>query len=62
VDGAAIVNWTLMSREILEGFDASVGIYNLFGTDYAHPSGPEHRQEGIPQAGRSLRVKLTYHF
>lgn len=57
-----LANWTIFSAELAKGLDVSASVYNLFDRKYGYPGGPEHLQESIPQDGRTLRVKLTYHF
>ena len=58
----ALVNFTLFSRDLVGGLEASASIYNLFDTVYADPGAGEHVQDRIEQDGRSFRVKLTYRF
>lgn len=60
--GYLIANWTLFSRELVKGLEASGSIYNIFDNKYAFPGGPEHLQQSIPQDGRTFRFKLTYRF
>ena len=68
VAGAAIVNLTLLSRDLLSGLDLSASLYNLFDTRYSVPSGPEHFNSlgeslrGIQQDGITFRIKATYRF
>lgn len=68
IDGAAIVNLTLLSRDLLEGLDLSASVYNLFDTRYAMPVGPEQTNSlgeslrSIQQDSITFRVKATYRF
>jgi iron complex outermembrane receptor protein len=62
VDGFAVCNLTLFSRELVKGLEASVSLYNLFDTRYSDPVSVDFRQRAIEQDGRSFRAKLTYHF
>ena len=68
IDGAAIVNLTLLSRDLLEGLDLSASVYNLFDTRYAMPVGPEQTNSlgeslrSIQQDGITFRFKATYRF
>ena len=62
IDGFALVNLTLFSRELLKGLEASVSVYNVFDIHYGYPGSADHRQEMLPGQGRDFRVKLTYHF
>lgn len=68
VAGAAIVNLTLLSRELLKGLDLSASLYNLFDTRYSLPAGPEQVNslgeslQGIRQDGITFRVKAAWRF
>jgi outer membrane receptor for ferrienterochelin and colicins len=44
---------------LLPGLDASVGIFNLFGSQYSDPGGVEHVQDTILQDGRTFRVRIA---
>ena len=57
-----ITNLTLLSEQIKNRFDVSCSIYNLFDKKYANPGSAEHRQDVIPQDGRTFRLKFTYRF
>ncbi|MEI6205204.1 MAG: TonB-dependent receptor [Desulfuromonadales bacterium] len=57
-----IVNLTLFSRDLVKGFEASAGIYNLFDTAYGDPGSGEHLQDVIIQDGINFRIKLTCRF
>jgi hypothetical protein len=35
---------------------------NLFDAEYAHPVGLEHRQDVVPQDGRSVSIRATVRF
>lgn len=68
VNGAAIFNLSLLSRELLKGLELSASLYNLFDTRYSVPSGPEdfnslgESLHGIAQDGITFRAKATYRF
>jgi iron complex outermembrane receptor protein len=68
IDGAALINLTILSRDLLQGLDLSASVYNLFDTRYSHPSGPEHFNSldeslrEITQDGITFRFKATYRF
>lgn len=68
IDGTAIVNLTLLSRDLLQGLDLSATIYNLFDTSYANPVGFEQTNSlseslrSIRQDGITFRFKATYRF
>jgi iron complex outermembrane receptor protein len=61
-DGFVVANFTVFSRELVRGLEASAGVYNLFNTTYSYPAAGEHLQDTIEQDGRTFRVKLTYRF
>lgn len=58
----AIVNWSLLSTNLIRGLDASFTVYNLFDKEYADPVGYMYTQDTIPQDGRGCRLKLEYEF
>ena len=62
VDDFFLVNFTLLSRKLWRGWEASATVYNLLDTDYAYPSTLDHTQSEIPQNGISFRIKVTYDF
>ncbi|NJD17877.1 MAG: TonB-dependent receptor, partial [Gemmatimonadetes bacterium] len=41
---------------------ASMSVFNLFDARYDHPGGLEHRQQFMPQDGRTLQVQLQARF
>ncbi|MCC6232308.1 MAG: TonB-dependent receptor, partial [Verrucomicrobiales bacterium] len=57
-----VVNFTLYSRELVKGLEASATLYNLFDSRYSYPAGSEFLPALIEQDGRSFRAKLTYKF
>ena len=60
--GVFLTNVTLFSQHLLKGLEISGSVYNLFDTRYGDPGAEEHRQDVIPQDGRSFRFKITYGF
>ena len=60
--GFAVVNLTLFSRNLLKNLEFSASVYNLLDKQYSDPATHFHKQDLIPQNGRSFRVKLTYRF
>jgi len=60
--GFFLANVTLFSQHLLKGLEISASVYNLFNTHYGDPGAEEHKQDVIPQDGRSFRFKLTYGF
>ena len=61
-DSATRVNLTLTSKEFVPGLTASASFYNLLDEEYADPASQEHRQDMLPQLGRTYRVSLSYRF
>ena len=57
-----ITNFTVLTQQFKNRFDLSFSIYNLFDTRYGNPASVDHRQDIIPQDGRTFRLKLTYRF
>jgi iron complex outermembrane receptor protein len=60
--GFALANLNLLARRLPGGFEATIGLYNLFGARYADPASDEHVQAVIPQDGRNFRVQLARRF
>jgi outer membrane receptor protein involved in Fe transport len=61
--GAYLVpNFTLFSRNVLSGWEASASLYNAFNQKYADPAGNGLAQDVIVQDGRGFRVKVGYRF
>jgi outer membrane receptor for ferrienterochelin and colicins len=61
-NGFLLPSLTLSSGKFLKRFEASVGLYNFTDRMYGDPGAEEHRQELIPQDGRTVRAKLTFRF
>jgi iron complex outermembrane receptor protein len=61
-DSAAVVNLTLLARNLVRGLEISGSVYNLFDKAYGVPGGEEHVQNVIPQDGRTFRIKVTASF
>jgi iron complex outermembrane receptor protein len=61
VGGFALVNATLLSRNLGKHADLSASLYNVFDKTYADPGGQE-LLNAVQQDGRNFRVKLTFHF
>jgi outer membrane receptor for ferrienterochelin and colicins len=57
-----VTNLTLFSQHLLKGVELSGSIYNLFDDHYDDPGAGEHRQDLIPQDGRTFWIRLKYHF
>lgn len=55
-----LTNVTLLSQRLAKQFDLSFSVYNLLDRRYGNPGTEEHRQDTIPQDGRSFRFKITY--
>ena len=57
----AVVNTTLLSRNLVSHLDISASVYNLLDKKYFDPPSSENLQLPIQQDGRSFRIKLTWH-
>lgn len=57
--GYAIVNATLLRRNIGGRVDLSASGYNLLNTAYYDPGAEQHAEDLLRQPGREFRVKLT---
>jgi iron complex outermembrane receptor protein len=62
VEDFVIGNATLATRHVGKGWNASFSIYNLFDTAYGYPGAEDHRQDVLPQEGRTFRFKLSHRF
>ena len=64
LDGYALSNLTVSSREFAKGFRLAGSVYNIFGTSYSDPVGPEILGSAVRQNGREYRIQLTrtFHF
>jgi iron complex outermembrane receptor protein len=51
-----------LTGAITPGFKLSAAVRNIFDVDYAHPGGAEHRQNILPQDGRTFVVRLDVSF
>ena len=60
--GFALANLSVLARRLPGGFEATLGLYNLFDTSYADPASGEHVQAVIPQDGRNFRLQLSRRF
>lgn len=45
-----------------ERWSSALGVFNLTGTRYADPGGPEHLQDSLAQDGRQFRVQFGWSF
>jgi len=62
VDGFAVANATLFSRELVKSLEVSASIYNLFDQRYSDPVAGDFTQNSVPQDGRQFRLKATWRF
>ncbi len=62
VAGAFVANLSLSRREQGRGLGVAFTINNLFGADYADPGSVEHRQETLPQDGRTATIRASWRF
>jgi iron complex outermembrane receptor protein len=51
---------TLSRRAVNRRLALAVSVHNLFGADYGDPASDEHRQQVIPQDGRTAALRLTW--
>jgi iron complex outermembrane receptor protein len=58
----AVVNATLLARNLGKHVDLSASIYNLLNKQYFDLASSENFQQAIQQDGRSFRVKMTWHW
>jgi iron complex outermembrane receptor protein len=61
VPGAAVINLTL-TQPLGRRAELVATVRNLFDTAYADPASDQHRQEAIPQNGRTARIGLRWTF
>lgn len=52
----------LSARNIVEGLDLSIGVFNLFDEEYSDPVSSSHTQDAIEQDGRTFLFKAGYRF
>ncbi|MGE0823572.1 MAG: TonB-dependent receptor plug domain-containing protein [Candidatus Binatia bacterium] len=57
-----VTNLTVFAHHFFRSLEVSGSIYNLFAEEYGDPGSGDHRQDIIPQDGRTFLVKLTYTF
>ena len=62
VPGAVVSDVTVSAPRALERLGFAVTIRNLFDVSYADPGSEDHRQELIPQDGRTVTVRATWRF
>jgi outer membrane receptor for ferrienterochelin and colicins len=55
-------NFTLYSKKVLSGWEASASLDNAFNRIYGDPASVAHLEDIILQNGRNFRLKFTYHF
>lgn len=56
-----VLNATLLARSLGKHIDVSGSVYNLLDHRYSDPPSSADLQLPIPQQGRSLRFKITWH-
>lgn len=62
VPGAFVSNLTLSRRVGGKGLGIGLTIYNVFGASWGDPGSVEHRQEILPQDGRTGIARLSWRF
>jgi len=60
--GFGVVNFTLLSRNLIKNLEFSASVYNLLDRRYGDPATRFHQQDIIERDGRTFRLKLTYRF
>lgn len=62
VAGAFVANLSISRRDQERGLGVGITIDNIFGAEYADPGSVEHRQETLPQDGRTATVRVSWRF
>ena len=62
VSSYALVNLTLLGKQIRKNLDVSFSVDNLLNKRYADPAAQQHVQNAIQQDGRNMRGKLVWTF
>lgn len=57
-----VPNFTLFTRNVVKGWEASASLYNAFNRKYADPAGEGLPENVIVQDGRTFRIKVGYRF
>jgi iron complex outermembrane receptor protein len=57
-----ITNFTLFSRNVIKGWEASASLYNAFNQKYADPGGNGLAEDVLFQNGRNFRIKVGYRY
>lgn len=57
-----ITNLSLFSPKLVEGWELSGQVSNLFNYHYGDPASYDHRQDTIEQNGRTFWIKLKYRY
>jgi len=60
VSGVALADFTFSTRPIFHDFSMQMGVRNLMNEIIRDPVSQEHLLAVMPQAGRSIFVKLTW--
>lgn len=61
-DGFGVVNFTLLSQNLVKNLEVSASIYNLLDSRYSDPASRFHQQDTLARDGRTFRLKATYRF
>jgi iron complex outermembrane receptor protein len=61
-DAYVVPDFTLFSKNALNGWEISATLYNAFDQRYQDPASVGNAQETILQNGRNFMLKFTYHF
>jgi outer membrane receptor protein involved in Fe transport len=58
--GAATTASVTLLAPIRRGFDLDLNARNLFNVQYSDPASDAHRQDEIPQNGRTFRIGVRW--
>ncbi|MFN7916242.1 MAG: TonB-dependent receptor [Vicinamibacterales bacterium] len=62
VAGAFVGNMSVTRRPSARGVGVGLTVYNVFGAAYGDPGSVEHRQDVLPQDGRTAMARLSWRF
>lgn len=62
VEGAFVGNLSVTRQVASRGLGVGVALYNLFDAAYGDPGSAEHRQDVLPQDGRTALARLSWRF
>jgi iron complex outermembrane receptor protein len=62
VSAYAVVNITILGRQLTHNLDLSASLYNALDQRFYDPGAQQHVQDAIQQDGRNFRAKLVWTF